>query len=915
MMADAPQPKKDLDYYRQQALGWITRQVCRFPYAFIAVAIGLAVAGAIHTAKHLTFKTNRNDLVRADSKTQQLFLAYANEFRKDEDFIVVVESPDTERNRECIQAIAARLKEQPDVFPSFFYRLDFSSIEDRLLLFLEEHQLQEIEKSLEDFSTLIEKLGSSQDLVGLLKNANEMMDPDRLQKEGEFEKMQPFLNSFVENLNQLGDYLSGKRKNLEGLSEIFTQGTELATLSAQKKAHEFISFNGGKVLLLLITPSGEAADFARFDKPIQALRDILREVRGEFPGVNIGLTGEPVLDYDEMQASASDSTKGSVITLLLIAALFAISYRELTRPLLAIINLIVATLLTIGYTTLVVGHLNILTVTFVVMILGLGIDFGIQILGRFEEELSHGAGVEDALRTTVQHTGNAILTGAVVTAAGFFTMCLNDFIGLSELGVIAGGGILLTFLSTVTLLPALLLVRERRRGSSKRFHYHAGFQHTAEFEQKALRYPWLILGAATALTVWMSFSAQRVRFDYNLLHMQSKRLESVDYERRLIKADARSTIFGVVLCDNLDEARKVQRKLKELPVVFDVVGAPDFVPLDQEQKAPLIEAIKKRLDGVNLQTNQLSTVNLGEYKGQLAKLRDKMKTYSKFADISGEKEAAGIFAKLIPPMERCLSLLNNMPMAEAEQKLTSYQNGLLPEIQKHIDWLRRQRTDEPLTVDDIPPSLRVRYVGKTGKLLLEIYPKENLWEREAQERFVKKVNEVAPTNTGTPKQIYHYVNLLKTSYVEAACYALAAVVVMIFLHFRRVLATLLTLVPLAVGCIWTLGWMPIHALRFNPANIIALPLTVGIGIAFGVYLVDRFRETRVPGSFSSSTGRAILLSALTTMIGFGSLVPANHQGIASLGTLMTGAVGLCLLSALVVLPPIMELFRRRGWKL
>jgi predicted RND superfamily exporter protein len=138
---------------------------------------------------------------------------------------------------------------------------------------------------------------------------------------------------------------------------------------------------------------------------------------------------------------------------------------------------------------------------------------------------------------------------------------------------------------------------------------------------------------------------------------------------------------------------------------------------------------------------------------------------------------------------------------------------------------------------------------------------------------------------------------------------------MIFLHFRSVVATLLTLIPLAVGCIWTLGWMPIHALQFNPANIIALPLTVGIGIAFGVYLVDRFRETGVAGSFCNSTGRAILLSALTTMIGFGSLIPGNHQGIATLGTLMTGGVGYCLLSALIVLPPILEIFRRKGWKL
>src|ERR1051326_916063 len=595
----APPPTRNLDHYRQQALIWLTRKVCQYHMSVILISVALAVASILYTQRSLTFKTNRNDLVRADSATQRTFNRYASEFRQDEDFIIVVESPDPERNRECLQGIAARLREQPEQFPDFFYRLDFSSLDDRLLLYLNENQLKEIEKSQEQFSDLIAKLGPSQDLTGLLKTANDMMNPDRLQKEGEFEKMQPFLNSFIENMNQLGDYLAGKRRNLEGVSEIFTQGTELATLSAQAREHEFVSFDNGKVYLILVPPSGEANDFARFDKPISALRAILRDVRADFPGINIGLTGEPALDYDEMESSASDSTRGTIITLILITILFVVSYREVTRPMLAITNLVVATAWTLGFTTLVVGHLNILTVTFVVMILGLGIDYAIQILGRYEEELSHGASVETALITTFQHTGNAILTGAIVTAAGFFTMCMNDFIGLAELGIIAGGGMILTFLSTVTLLPALLMWRERKRPTNQQFHYHAGFQRTAEFERQALKYPWIILVAAAGLTIWMGINATRVRFEYNLLKLQSKKLESVDFERRLLRSDSRSTVFGAVICDNLQQAREREEALKKLPTVSDVVGAPDFVPLDQENKFPLIEDIKKRLDGVN----------------------------------------------------------------------------------------------------------------------------------------------------------------------------------------------------------------------------------------------------------------------------------------------------------------------------
>lgn len=907
--------RRNLDYYRQQMLVWITQRVCKRYTAVILVSLALAVASVVYTVNCLTFKTNRNDLVRSGSETHELFLAYMREFRQDEDFIIVINSPDKERNKECLFHVAEQLKQHSDLFPHIFYRIDFSSLEDRMLLYLEPEQLRRIETSQEQFAEVIEKLGPSQDLLGLLKKANEMMDPDRLQEEGEFEKMQPFLNSFIQNLTQLGDYLEGKRRSLEGISEIFTEGTELGDMAAQRDQHEFVSFENGRIFLLLIRPMGEPTEFTRFDRPLKVLREIVRETRGHFPGVNIGLTGEPALDNDEMAASANDSMKASILTLALISLLFMVSYRETTRPLLAVCNLIVATAWTLGFTTLAVGHLNILTVTFVVMILGLGIDYGIQILGRYEEELSHGARVEDALVTTFQHTGNAILTGAIVTAVGFFTMTLNEFIGLAELGIIAGGGIILTFISTITFLGALLMWRERRRPPTKDLRYHFGFQRTAEIEREALKYPWIILAVAAVITFGAALSALKVHFDYNLLHLQSKRLDSVRYERLLIRSASRSTIFGAVICSSLPAAREMQARLRELPSVSDVVGPPDFVPLNQEAKFPLIENIKKKLGGINFKVDDLPRVNLGAYMSELAKLRDKMKTYSKFADLADEKEAAEIFAKLIPPMDRVLKCLHKLPMAEAEHKLTSYQNHLLPEIQEKIEWLRNQRTGDPITLDDIPTPLRQRYIGKTGKLLLEVFPKENVWERPSLKRFVADLRSVAPDATGTPVQLYYYVDLLKTSYQKAAVYALLAISFMIFLHFRSISATLLTLVPLAIGCVWTLGWMHVHALQFNPANIIALPLSVGIGIAFGVYLVDRYRETGEPDSFSNSTGGSILLSALTTMIGFGSLITANHEGISTLGQLMTANVGLCMLSALVVMPPLLEIFRRRGWKL
>lgn len=904
----------NLDALRERALSRVAQCVCRHPVVVIVASVLLTVACCIYTSTSLKFKTNRNDLVRADSETHSRFLKYMAEFRVDEDFIIVVEGNDQKRNQQCVESIAARLRERPGMFPNVFYRLDFSPLDDRLLLYLDEAQLREIAASQKDFASVIEKLGPSRDLVGMLRSANNMMAADRLQREGEFEKMQPFLDSFVKNLEQVGHHLNGKAGGVEHIAEIFAGGSGLKELARQAKEHEYVSFENGRIYLLLVNPKPDDNQFTRFDAPLRELREVVRETRAEFPGLNIGLTGEPVLDNDEMEASASDAAKASVITIILIAALYLFAYREVTRPGLVVVNLIVATTWTMGFATLAVGHLNILTVTFVSMVLGLGEDYAIQVLGRFEEELSNGLTAENALVTTLTHTGNAVLTGALVTAAGFFTMCLNEFIGLAELGIIAGGGMILTFLATITLFPAMLILRERHLPPNTQFHSRTGFSRTAELERQALRYPWAVLAVVMVVTAIATYNALTVRFDHNLLHLQSKEIESVQYERRLVKSSSRSTIFAVVMCDSVEEARAKKEALLKLPTVADVVGVPDFVPVRQADKAALIADIQKGLAGLDFKTDALPHVDLDAYLHELNALRDKMRMYAKFAELARETEASAIFGRLIPPMDYIINTVHTMPASDAKERLTSYQNQLLPELQKQIDWLRRHRTDAPITVDDIPPSLRTRYVGRTGKLLIEVFPKEDIWEREPLHRFVDEVTSVAAQATGAPIQLFHYVNLLKISYQKAALYALAAVLVMIFLHFRSVLATLLTLVPLLIGCVWTLGWMRVHALQFNPANIIALPLTVGIGIAFGVYLVDRFRETGTAGSFSSSTGRSILVSALTTMFGFGTLMLAGHRGIASLGELMTGAIGFCLLSALVVMPPLLEFCRLKGWK-
>jgi predicted RND superfamily exporter protein len=196
-----------------------------------------------------------------------------------------------------------------------------------------------------------------------------------------------------------------------------------------------------------------------------------------------------------------------------------------------------------------------------------------------------------------------------------------------------------------------------------------------------------------------------------------------------------------------------------------------------------------------------------------------------------------------------------------------------------------------------------------------VYPNHDVWQRGPQEKFVEELRSVDPAVTGTPVQLLEYATLLKNSYVEAAFYSLAAIALLVFLHFRSVICVVLALLPVAIGTIWMVGWMGWQGIQFNLANIMTLPLVIGIGVTNGIHILNRFAEEQNPGILAKSTGKAVLVSGLTTIAGFGSLILAKHQGIESLGYVMSVGVGTCMLAGLTFLPALLNSMVRRGWRL
>ncbi|MEI6083229.1 MAG: MMPL family transporter [Verrucomicrobiota bacterium] len=902
---------------RERLLNGLATVIERYHRQFVLAGILLAVAATVYAVRALDFKVGRNDLIGQDTEYWRLYSEYVREFQDEEDYIVVVEGDKPERNRAVVDEIVKELLApanntgqhdgalaQKFLPEDVFARVNYEPLQQWFLYYLSTNDLGQIRDSLKDFNQLVAVLQANPKLATFFDAMSQMLQQMENAPAAERPRMEAFVPTITGIVKQMADYDPTKAKwqLLSPWANAFFSEEMVGAAEQQMKWQGYNVFKNGAMYVVLIHPrvpdNVAAPDHEAATVP--KVRRILKAIRAEHRDVHVGLTGQPVLDTDEMFVSERDATRSSILTIILVGLVVVAGFRDWLRMLLSLSCLVLIIAFTMGYTTFVVGHLNIITITFTVMILGLGEDLGVQFISRFEEELSKGVDRFAAVRAALQYAAPSIITAGLTNAAAFFAMTLSGFKGVVELGVIAGGGMVLATIAMVVLLPSMILTVRRRQEPVRR----VAKAHVTAVERVLLNWPhltWIVCAVVTAgglALVW------RVGFDYNVLNLQSNRLDSVQTELRLLKADAESTIYASVVAQDLAECRRLHAALTNLPSVATVHSVAEIIPEEQPIKVPIIAEIRQRVGDVKFTVPAFADTDVAEITRSLRSLGLHAGKLAREAGAQGK-----VLAALADSVKIAREKLANAVPAS----LARYETSFYSDLQAQLTLLATQ-SDRPMEIADIPGDVRRMLVGHTGKLLLRVFPQDNIWEREPLVKFCKEVQGVAPNATGTPRGLYEFIDILQHGYIKAALWAFLVIAVMVYGDLRGALATALTLLPIVVGTVWLVGAMVVCGIRFNPANILTLPLMVGIGVAYGIYVVRRYREDGEAAFYGKSTGRAVILSTVTTVIAFASLLIGAHRGIRSLGLVMAMGVVACLLASMALLPALLEIARRKRWK-
>ncbi len=838
----------------------------RLKWSVVAFATFLTVACGYYAVTHFDINTDTNEFISASLPWRQNLIAMDKAFpQRADQIVIVVDAKTPELAEEATQRLTERLKTRPDLFSSVLRPDGGPFFNKNGLLYLPVSEVQSTVDGLFKAQPFLSILASDQSLRGVA-DAFSFINRGVRSKAGTYD-------DFDRPLVALGDAFDSI---LAGRPAFFSwRGLLTGAPPDPRELRRFIQ----------VKPILDYAALTPGEAPSSFIRSSWAELgyAGD-PGARLRLTG-PVPLADEEFATVEDGAgvNGAVTALIV---LFII-WRALKSPSIVLavtLSVVVGLAVTFAAGLWMVGALNLISVAFAVLFVGIGVDFGIQFSVRYRAERYKTPEFDAALSHAATRAGRPLALAAAATAAGFYSFLPTDYRGVSELGLIAGTGMFIAFFASITVLPALLAILKPPAEAEP-----VGYLFLAPVDEFMARHRYAIVIGTLGVALLGTPLLAHLHFDFNPLNLRSPKVESVATLLDLMKDPSTDTSTIDVLAPSIADARKLAARLAALPEVAQVVTIESFVPEDQDQKLPIIERAAEAFAPILDPTRVRTPPTDADDVAAMAKVA------AAFAATADDLKGKGA-----DDARRLSALLTKMAEAPPEVREAA-RKALLPGLRTMIGLLRDSLSAQKTTIASIPPDLARDWVTADGRARIAVSPKGDPNDNATLARFTHAVQQIDPKATGEPIAVQESGDTIVRAFIEAGAWALLSISILLWVVLRRVVDVLLTLVPLLLAGAVTLEITVLIGLPLNFANIIALPLLLGLGVAFKIYFVMAWRAGTT-NLLQSSLTRAVFFSAMTTATAFGSLWLSKHPGTSSMGKLLALSL-VCTLAAAILFQP------------
>jgi hopanoid biosynthesis associated RND transporter like protein HpnN len=836
----------------------------------------VAFGSAIYAARHFAINTDVNKLISPELDWRKREAEFEKAFRGHYgSTLVVVDAPTAEYASRAAADLAAQLKAKPQLFRSVD---DIGGSE-----FFARNGL--LYRPTEDVTSFAKGLGQAAPLIGTLVGDPSLRGLTRTLSLGLIgvQNKMVTLDALTRPLSMasttLENVLAGRPASFSWQAMVSGQEPASSDLRRLIEVRPVLDFSA-------LQPGAASSSAIR-----QAATDL--QLAQKYQAL-VRLTGSVPMADEEFATVQHGALANAIATIVIVLTILWLALKSARLIVAVFLNLFVGLAITAALGLMMVGALNMISVAFAVLFVGLGVDFGIQFSVRYRAERHDTPELLPALDEAAAKIGVPLTLAAAAVAAGFLSFLPTDYRGVSELGKIAGVGMLIAYVTSITVLPALIAVLNPP-GEAEPIGYKA----LAPVDWFLQEYRIPVIVGTLAVAVLGAPLLYFLTFDFDPIHLRSPETESISTILEL-GDDPRAGISAVnVVAKSLDEAVGVAEKLQKLPEVSQTQTLLSFVPQDQDKKLALIEELSRQLAPALGRPGSSKAPTDGENVAALNGMADQLNKIAGNATGPGADAARRLAG-------------NAVKLAQASEEIRARAKTVfIVPMETATGQLRGFLGAQKVTKDNLPQALKQQWLAADGRARVEIAPKGNTNDTEVLRQFARAILSVYPSATGGPISILESSRTVVRAFFEAGFYALISIGILLWIVLRRFGDVLLTLVPLLLAGVVTLEICVLIGMPLNFANIIALPLLLGVGVAFKIYYIMAWRSGRT-NLLQSSLTRAVIWSALTTATAFGSLWLSQHPGTSSMGKLLALSLVCTLAAAVLFQPALMGKPRRSG---